>query len=117
MHYVDYELDEDYCFRLPDGGHLEIPFYGRATIRYCAGEGDWQVIDVALHASKGRVGQQEDWLQPILTTDPLFRVVCDYLEIHERERVQDMIRDDIDAQRESYLFDQGKEIAKMRRSA
>lgn len=114
MSFLDFDLDEDYCFRLPNGGRLEIPFYGTASIVYIDDD-EWRIHSLTLSASNGKSGKDcIGWDEPILQRDPLFAAVDDYLQTTARERVEDAIRQHIKDERDSYLFDLGKERAKMK---
>lgn len=110
---LEYELDEVYPF-IFEGGRLENPFYGMATIGFNSDE-DWWLDELTSSASNGRTGDAcKSWDQPIKRTHWLFDVVDTFLQIVERERIEEIIRDHIKNQRDSYLYDLGKERAKER---
>ena len=122
MHYIDFELDEDYPFRishpthrpLSDGLRLEIPVYGNATIAIVDRD-DWYLDELTLKASNGKFGDKcHSWDEPVEVGTPLFEVVKTYLETVARERVETEIAAYFAELHESWKFDEGKERAKAR---
>lgn len=113
MRFVEIVLDEDYIFLIP-GGRLEIPVYGTIVIRYESVE-DWRLDAVTICASNGKTGDAcENFGWAVEKSHPMFTLVERWLEMVAEERVEDAIHEDIQAQRESYLLDEGKERAKFR---
>jgi hypothetical protein len=123
MHYLTHELDEVYPWRitrpktapLSKGWRLEIALYGNATIAINNDPEDWWLDSLTLDASNGRYGEgAEKWEQTIEPGEPLFEVVKEYLSGAGRDAVEAEIASYFVELRESRLFDEGKERAKMR---
>ena len=113
MNWLTFSLDEDYIFG-GDGWRLEIPVYGEATIKYRSSD-DWEMTELTLLASNGKYGDAAvSWQETINPASVLFMIVAEYLQTKQRERVEEMIREDQRAEYESRLFDEGKERAKLR---
>ena len=122
MHYIDFELDEDYPFLIShpkhrpisDGHRMEIPVYGNATIAI-AERDDWWIDSLTMKASNGKYGKDcHSWDEPIEVGTPLFEVVKTYLETVARDRVETEIAAYFAELHESRMFDEGKERAKAR---
>jgi len=121
--YITHELDEIYPWRIvrpatvpiAKGWRLEIAIYGKATIAINGDPEDWWLDSLTLDASNGTYGEgSEKWEQPIEAGEPLFNVVKEYLNGAGREAVEAEIASYFIEKRESQLFDEGKERAKMR---
>lgn len=116
-------LDEDYPLRLEDKygylreERLEIPVWGEVTITYRASD-DWWVKAIELGASNGASGPQCDsWDHEIYASHPMWKPIEKYLQQIRGEEISSLIREDIEARIDSYLFDEGKERAKFREAA
>lgn len=116
--YIEYELDEEYPFLLrqpkqgnPFGeviGHLSIAVHGIATIAYDDVD-DWALNTLDVNADNGMMGDKaKGWTERV--DGPLFKAVADYLNTKQADRIADMIRADIEGQRETYLADRAKAI-------
>lgn len=106
---LDYELDEFYPFRLAGGFRLDCAVYGTATITYNAID-DWYVSDVIMSASNGKLGKHAQSKRvPLAKAHPLFKSICDALETHEAEFVQDAIRAELEWWRDNELAQRGKD--------
>lgn len=113
MGYIDFPLDEDYPLAV-DGGRIEAPFYGMATIKYRSDE-DWWLESLTLTASNGKAGAAcIGWEHVIPPSSLLFTIIAEYLERDQRERVEENIRQHQLDEIWSRKFDEGKERAKLR---
>ncbi len=124
MDYIEIVLDEEYPFRvtssvlpLSRGFRREIPVSGKAVIRYRAPD-DWELDTLTVPAWNGKTGaESQSFDDDVSSGEPLFQIVSTYLETVERERVETAIRQNIRDQWESLRFDEGKELAKMRKKS
>lgn len=121
---ITFTLDEDFPLRMADrygrlreDARYEIPVWGDVEISYLADD-DWWVHGITLSASNGKMGAAcEGWEQEIDASHPLYKPIERYLKELRFDDVCAAIREHIKDQRDSYLFDLGKERAKMRGAA
>ena len=79
-----------------------------ATIAYDDVD-DWYLDSLDLTADNYKLGDKaEGWTERL--DGPLFKAVADYLNTMQADRIADMIRADIDGQRETYLADRAKAL-------